>query len=229
MVTTTADSDHAGVCGATCSLRDAINAANAAGKGDIDATGINGTITLGSELPEVNVGNNGAVINIAGPTSGLPLIVNGNNANRIIINNGTLSVSYITFEGGNSAHTSSGDDVTGAGAILNAATLNLDHTVFSGNTATNNGGAIYSTTSSSLGITNSTFTGNTVNIASGDGGAIDAAGGLSVLNSTLDHNTAFQGAAIFDESDSGVTMTTVRSRTILMRQPAPSSRTTTPT
>ena len=200
VVTTTADSDHGGVCGATCSLRDAINAANTAGQGDIDATGVSGTITLTSELPEVNAGDNDAVINITGP-SGAALIVNGNNKNRILINNGTLSISNITFEGGNSAATSSGDDPTGAGAILNAATLSLTNTVFTGNTASQNGGAIYSTGTSSLTVDQSTFSGNTVSTASGNGGAIDAAGPFTITNSTFSGNSAFQGAGVYNETD----------------------------
>jgi CSLREA domain-containing protein len=203
-VTTTADSDDGGVCGATCSLRDAINAANTAAQGDIDATGVSGTITLTSELPEINAGNNDAVINITGPGAG-SLAVSGNNKNRILINNGTLSITGITLENGNSAATSSGDDPTGAGAILNAASLAVDNTVFSGNTATNNGGAIYSTGTSSLTISNSSFTGNSVNLTSGNGGAIDSAGALpSVTNTTFSANSAFQGAAIFNEGDAAV-------------------------
>jgi CSLREA domain-containing protein len=192
----------------TGSLRAAITSANTTGYGDITfAGGVTGTITLASELPEINVDNNDAVININGPGAG-SLAVSGNNKNRILINNGTLSISNLTLENGNSTATSSGDDLTGAGAILNADSLSLDHTVFSGNTAGNGGtgGAIYTTGTASLSVSNSTFSSNTVG-TTGNGGAIDAAGGLTVTDSTFSGNTASQGAGIFDEADSPVSVT----------------------
>jgi len=182
------------------SLRAAITSANTAGAGDITfAGGVTGTITIASELPEINSLFNGAVVNIIGPGAG-SLAISGNNADRIIINEGTLSISGVTLENGNSATTSSNDDLAGAGAILNAGSLTLDSTVLTNNTAGNNGtgGAVYGTGGSSLTVNNSTFSNNSV--GAGNGGAIDSAGNVAVTNSTFSANTAGEGAGIFDET-----------------------------
>ncbi len=183
------------------SLRDAINTANTAGAGDITfANNVTGTITIASELPEINSGFNGAVVNIIGPGAG-SLAISGNNADRIIINEGTLSISGLTLENGNSATTSSNDDLAGAGAILNAGSLTLDSVVVTHNTAGNGGtgGSVYTTGGSSLTVNNSTFSNNSVG-TTGNGGAIDSAGTLTVTNSTFSANTAGEGAGIFDET-----------------------------
>jgi CSLREA domain-containing protein len=90
VVTTTADSDGGGQCTAVCSLRDAINAANAAGGATIDfniGSGGVQTITLATPLPDITSpvtvdgtsqpdtsGNAfGVAIDGAGVTSGLVL------------------------------------------------------------------------------------------------------------------------------------------------------------
>ena len=204
VVTTTADSND-GSCGATCSLRDAITAANTSGDGDISfANSVTGTITLTSELPEVNVNNNNAVVNITGPGAGT-LAVSGNNLNRIISSNGTLSISGLTFKNGNSIN--SADGAGKGGAIVNAHILSLEGMVFLNNTTGQggSGGAIYNI-GTIPSIDQSTFSGNTVGTL-GNGGAIDDEAGLgSITNSTFSGNSASAGGAIFEDFASTLTV-----------------------
>ena len=205
VVTTTADSNDGACTTTTCSLRDAITAANTTGNGDISfKSGVTGTITLGSELPEVNVNNNGAVVNITGPGAG-SLAVSGNNANRIISSNGTLSLTGMTFENGNSINSADGPGK--GGAIVNAHLLSLEGMAFVNNTTGQggSGGAIYNV-GTITSIDQTTFSGNSVGTL-GNGGAIDDEAGLqSITNSTFSGGTASEGSAIFEDFASNLTV-----------------------
>ena len=209
VVTTTADSSD-GSCGTTCSLRDAITAANTTGSGDISfAGGVTGTIQLTSELPEINVNSNNASVSITGPGPG-SLAVAGvatTAGSRILTNNGTLSISGLTFENGNSTNSADGPGV--GGAIINAATLSLSNMVFANNSAGANGtgGAIYNNNSSTLTVDSTTFSASSV--GTGNGGAIYNESALTVTNSTFSGNTAAQGAAIFTNGSASLDYSTV--------------------
>jgi CSLREA domain-containing protein len=215
MVNTTADRSDAS-CGATCSLRDAIQQAESAGTGDIAfASTATGTITLGSALPALT-----GQINIAGPgaanltvsgggsatlgsvltvSSGAQIflsgltVANGNaSSGGGILNQGTLTVTNSAFAG-NSAPGSFG------GAIDNSGTLAVANSTFSGNSSGNDGGvggALYDT--GTLTVSNSTFVGN----SSANGGGVAVFGGTATItNNIFAHNTSpSNGAAVFTPS-----------------------------
>ena len=213
MVNTTADSSDAS-CGATCSLRDAIQQADSAGMQDIAfASSAVGTITLGSTLPALS-----GVINIAGPgaanltvsgggsaTVGSVLTVdstaqiflssltvaNGNaNSGGGILNKGTLTVT-------NSAFTGNSTPGTLGGAIDNSGTLTVANSTFSGNSSGNSGGAGGAIDNSgTLAVANSTFSGNSSGSDGGVGGALYDTGTLTVSNSTFVGNSSANGGAV---------------------------------
>ncbi len=84
-------------------------------------------------------------------------------------------------------------DSNGSGAILNAGTLMVTNTAFTGNNAPHvGGGAIYNR-SGVLTVTSSTFSNN-----SGLNGAIFNAGTSTVIDSTFTNNTANYGGAVFN-------------------------------
>ena len=85
---------------------------------------------------------------------------------------GTLTVTGSKFIGNIAGTDNSG------GAIYNGYNLTVNNSTFTGNTATNDGGAIY-TGDYNLSVNNSTFTGNT---ATNDGGAIYSNGGSNTVN-----------------------------------------------
>ena len=194
-VATTAD-PGSGSCTTTCALRDAITAANTAGHADINfSNGVTGTITLQSSLPDIS-----GTVNIVGPGSD-QLTISGAGANRILFNNGTLSLSGLTLANGNSSTSSSPTGSAGSGgAILSEGALSLDNTVFTSNTTgtSGNGGAIRNQ-SGYLTINNSTFSANSAG-SSGNGGAIENESALTISDSTFSTNAANSGSAIYNNS-----------------------------
>ncbi len=187
-VTTAAD-PGSGTCGATCALRDAITASNAAGHGDIDfSSAVTGTITLGSALPAIS-----GAVNLVGPTTG-SLTISGNSANQIFnVTTGSLVASNLTLAHGKSAST--------GGAINNATgTVSLNNILFSGNTATTLGGAIDN--GGTLVINGSTFASNTAPT----GSAIYNSGSTDATYSTFSGNAASTGGGIFNNSGASLTL-----------------------
>ena len=196
-----------GSCGGTCSLRDAITAANLdSGDTIVFAPGVTGTISLQAGIPlptisaNVTITGPGAnvvtvssnsmpppyqpypVFNIAsGVTAGISglTIANGNYGG--IVNNGTLTVTNCTLSG----NASPGN----GGGIYNGGALTVTGTVFSGNSA-GGGGGIYN--GGALTVTGSVFSGNSAD----DGGGIANFGTLSVTNSTFSGNSASRGGGI---------------------------------
>ncbi|HVU09792.1 MAG TPA: choice-of-anchor Q domain-containing protein, partial [Phototrophicaceae bacterium] len=184
LVTTTSDLDHSGVCGSPCSLRDAINAANASASNDTITFNVNGTFTIGSsDLP--NITNNGT-LTITG-NGAANTIIDGNNAHRVLtIASGTVSISGVTIQNGNIG-TSTGD--TGGG-IYNGGSLTITSSIIKNNIA-GGGGGIFTT--GGLTVVNSLFTGNQTQSAI-SGGAVYVDGGTTtLLNSTLSGNTGTSG------------------------------------
>jgi CSLREA domain-containing protein len=215
-VTTTADENNTG---ASCSLREAITAANnnaayggcAAGSGTDTITLPAGTYTLSSELPAV--------------TS--TIIINGNGASNTIIqanaNPGLSGYRILTVNSGgnltlNSLTAKNGYLSTGNGSgIYNSGTLTITNSAFSGNVAfTGNGGGVYNDLNATLVITNSTFSANSSGTSgggvnnifgatttitnstfsgnssgvSGVGGGVNNAGTITIRNSTFSGNSA---------------------------------------
>ena len=218
----TDDANVAACSGATndCTLRGAINAANAnAGADTIDFTpGTAGDITLGgTALPTL-----GGDVTLNGPGANL-MSVSGNGQSGIVrvASGATALIRGLTLTNGNASasptRTGGAIDIEngatvvaeklwikdnqafGGGGIENFGTLTVRDSAFSGNMATvGTGGAIHSTPNSAgLTISNSTFTGNR---AASSGGAIRS----DIANTALSNLTVVTNLADSDGNGSGV-------------------------
>ena len=185
VVNTTGDRND-GVCSTTdCSLREAINAANADGANSaitFDATVFAAprkAIALdGTRLP--NLQNNGT-LSITAPPAGV--VVTGGGSTAFYVNSGAnVVLEGLTISG-------SGNTLNGGGGIINLGTLLVESATLSDNTASQ-GGAIFN--AASLTIRNSTLSGNTTTVS---GGALENGSGGSILidSCTISGNTAPAG------------------------------------
>jgi hypothetical protein len=179
----------------TCSLRDAIMAANtkkavhACAKGNgtdtiVFAAGLSGGISLSSALP--------AIVNtltIQGTATSPPAItISGQDEYQIFaVNSGaTLNLYYLTVTGGVSGN---------GGAIANGGTLTVANSTIEDSLAIV-GGGIYTT--GTLTVANSTFYGNIGDAGADGGGAIyNFSGTLTVINSTFANNFGGDSGAIY--------------------------------
>lgn len=236
-ITVTSTSDVANGDDGLCTLREAITAANsntasgatagecaAGSESDSDTislTGVTGTITLGSALPNIT-----SDMTISGPGSS-QLTISGNNSFRVfsltLSSPGTVSFSGLTIANARIM------DVGGGIYNQNSANVNLTDSTVSSNFAVLGGGIANSATGTFT-ITNSTLSNNSAHVAAGcynglgilniigstlnnniagaggvgvgNGGAINTGSNtLNVINSTLHNNTAFGGGgAIYNSS-----------------------------
>lgn len=183
------------VDGTTCTLADAITAANTdtatggctAGS-SADTLNITNDITLTAALPaittEITIEGNGATIQRDGGAPEFRIFaVNGRDAN-----NGDLTLNQATITGGNLAD-------HGGGVYNCEGTVTINNSTISGNTATGgcNGGGVYST-EGAVTINNSTISDNT---AAGAGGGVanltgddEGTGTVTINNSTISDNDA---------------------------------------
>lgn len=187
----------------TCSLRDALNLANSHGAGDVvTVTGLQGTITLGSPLPDVT-----SDLNIDGPGANL-FTVSGGNAYpvfNITNSNVVANLSGLTIANGSSS--SDGGGISNSGS-----TLTLSNCAFSNNSATggaSGGGLANLNSAGTATVTNCTFSGNSAL----SGAATYNLGTLVVENSTFNQNTASgtgsSGGGIFNQGPAEVASSTV--------------------
>ena len=188
----------AGCDAVECTLREAIEAANAMSDDDViefDAVVFNvaQTITLGGT--ELTIRNGTLTINGTGANL---LTVSGANASRVFyVISATATISGLTVSNGNgigAVGSSSG------GGIYNAARLNLTNSIIRNNSA-NLGGGIY--TLNTINFTNSTVSSNTAT----DGGGIFAQGSLT--NVTVSDNMATRGGGIYVVIPSNILNSTV--------------------
>lgn len=201
-----------------CTLREAINSANAAGgTGSCElGTGtdtiqfnVTGTITLGSTLPAITSGTS---LTIIGPTSSPSgITIDGNNSVQIMqvgssettVLPPTLNLQYLTFAHGSVSYSAGGailNFFSGTLVIANCAFLANHVTAAPGNTG--RAGAIFN--GGLAVITNSAFLGNQATGGSrisglgtdtrGQGGAIQSWGPLTITNCTFSANQATGGA-----------------------------------
>jgi CSLREA domain-containing protein len=195
VVTSTADTGG-NTCGSSCTLRQAINAANNSGalltKINFDLGSSESTIELSSQLPAVN---SSVIIQGGGIT------VSGGGSARVfqVVRGGGLNLIGLTLIDGDAGASGSG------GGVLNAGSLDVNNSTFSGNSAGESGGAIYSggQRNALLSVNSSTFSGNSAGesggaIYNGDGRGI----GASVINSTFSGNRAGAGGGIYNSGSS---------------------------
>lgn len=187
----------------TCSLRDALNLANSHGAGDVvTVTGLQGTIALGSPLPDVT-----SDLNIDGPGANL-FSISGGGAYQVfnITNpNGITNFSGLTIANGSSSS-------DGGGISNNGSVLTLNNCAFSNNSATkgaSGGGLANLNTAGTATVTSCTFSGNNAL----NGAATYNLGTLVVENSTFNGNTASgtgsSGGGIFNQGPAEVASSTV--------------------
>lgn len=186
-----------GVCDATCTLRDAVTAANSAASDDIIT--FNPGLTSIALTSEIVIANNGT-LTINGPGANVLTITGGGaGTNRLFsLNSGAnVTVTGLTLTGGGGT----GATDTGRGGAIygNGATLTLDGVHVTNNSADFYGGGLYMI--GTLHIRNSTFSGNTATQFSG-GGVYAIFAGVSISNSTFSGNTAgqFGGGSHFEQS-----------------------------
>jgi hypothetical protein len=183
MVTNTGDTGTGS--GTSGDLRYCITQSNlAAGPNTIDATGVGGTISLISALPNITKG-----VTITGPGASL-LTINTNHVGSAfkIVTGSSFGVSNLTITGGSASSAGGAID-----AAMPAGNITISNSVISGNTG-NTGGGVY-LYGGTLMISNSTLAGNT----GGAGGAIYIyrSTSFTINNSTLANNTAQEGGGLF--------------------------------
>ena len=187
-VTTTSDAGD-GTCDVSCTLRDAITAANASGHADIQfAAGVSGTITLASALPAIS-----GTADIVGPGANL-LTVSGNNLYPAFnVTTGTLNLAGLSIANGKSA--------SNGGAIQNTSGfVTLSNAALSNNTATSSGGAINN--GGTVLVSDTTFSGNKAAL----GSAIYNTGAVSLAYSTVAGNAASSGGGIYNNSGAALNL-----------------------
>ncbi len=189
-VTRTDDRNTTCVSGVDCSLREAVNAANAGATNDainfLIPAGNTGctsgvctiTLTLGALV--VNSASTAGTLTIINATGASNLQISGNNTSRVFSVNsgGNLTINGVTITNG---RTGSND----GGGISNNGTLTLTNSTVSGNTATNEGGGIYNLAGSQMTLTNSKVSGNTAN---NGGGIFNEEGDLNLTSVTVTNN-----------------------------------------
>lgn len=200
VVTTFDDHDDGNCTMADCTLREAINASNAAGSSDVSfVSGLNGTIQLSSALPEVS-GN----LSLHGPGASLLNVRrnSGGDYRIFTIRNGTSSgpsavLSGLTISNGQAPSLTAPYD-SGGGLLNDRGTLYLDSCVVTGNqsalTDSSLGGGIFNY-EGTLGLQRCTVVGN--NARYGGGIASQLSAGLrrylDVRGSTISDNSAQGG------------------------------------
>jgi CSLREA domain-containing protein len=190
VINTIADTDDGSCRIAICSLRDAINAANAVGASPAPATitfntagsavGISGIIVLTSTLPAID--ND---ITIDG--TGHAITVSGNNAVQVmtIDVSGTLHLQSVTIADGLNWF-----PWQRGGGINNNGTASVSNSTISGNTGFV-GGGIYN--AGTLTVINSTLAEN-----QSQGASVSAGGGISNIGTANVINSTFWGNAAYD-------------------------------
>jgi CSLREA domain-containing protein len=235
-VNTLADSNDGSCTPTICSLRDAITAANSDSGDYIYLLNLVGTITLTSPLPAITadmifMGPGFTTDYLEGPYGMNLLTVSGNNLYPVFtITSGHVAIYGLVIANGyNSANgggiyvgssgilelflcTISGSYARYGGGIANYGYLEVNYSTISGNSTSNvgAGGGIYNAPSTTLYVTNSTFTGNSSPLTSGGAIYIDAGSTATLTNITVSGNSANTDGGLHVESGSNANPTTVK-------------------
>lgn len=176
------------------SLRQAVLDANAAAGTntigfDPGVFNVQRTITLTSGHIQLAAGTIGSA-HIYGPGADL-LTVNGNNNSKIFTTLGsTMSISDMTLTGGNGVNAATGNNL--GGALYNGGHLTLNRLIIKGNSATIDGGGLYTPVSTTIVCNDCLVTQNIANSdnnTTGSGGGAFARGSITFNNSTISFNT----------------------------------------
>ncbi len=199
--------DSITVDGATCTLADAITAANTdtatggctTGSG-ADTLNLTADIGLMAELPwissEITIEGSGHTIS---RTSGSFRILTVAAGGNLTLNSATITGGTAVFGGGiyaisgtlalTNSTISGNSGVTGGGIYAKSASLSVSNSTLSGNSAIGNGGGIWAN-SASVAVTNSTLSGNSAHLG---GGFWASSASVAVTYSTLSGNSARAG------------------------------------
>ncbi len=197
----------------SCSLRDALLYAAAAGAGNIsfDATKFAAATTITLANGTLNVPSNTSV---TGRTAG-----SGASLSNLIAVNGNASTAVFTVNSGvtgaavSSLTVTHGSATGNGGGIDNSGTLTVSHSTISGNSATGDGGGIYN--GGTLTVSDSTISANpgTGGSAAAAGGGIYNSGTLTVSDSSIAGNSAANGGGVWSNSALAVSGSTVSGNT----------------
>ena len=222
-VTTTADTTDArpgnGTCADTsgrCSLRAAVQEANASG---------GGSVLLGRDTYRLTLRGTGEDAAASGDldvTSRIVLDgrgarVDGQRLDRVldVLAGGSLTLRGLTVSGG--AAQGTGLPASGGG-VRNSGTLTVDGSTITGNTAVRAGGGIEATAGSTTTVSRSTLSANSTGAGPGNGGGLHltGAGTVHVERSTVSGNTAAsEGGGLWNSGTGTMTVdrTTVSGNT----------------
>jgi CSLREA domain-containing protein len=209
VITTVADFDDGACTASHCTLREAINAANALSGDDVIAflPGVSGTIQLASALPALS-----SDITLQGPGSGVVTVRrNTGGTYRIFtVSNGfstgpTVTISGLTIANGRAA-AGAFPTSSGGGILSDHANLTVQACVFTGNASDPSGftygGGIFNN-EGTLVVEQSTFTNNDAYYGAGIC-IYDATGGSgavgTIRNSTFAANDATYGGAVYNQA-----------------------------
>src|SRR5687767_2434040 len=184
-----------GVCDSTCTLRDAVLAANASAGADI--INFAPTLTYVTLDGEIRIAGSGGALSIKGNGAKLLIIDGGTNNNRIFfLDAANVTITDLTLTGGEGGGTFLGPGIGNPGGAIAgyASTLLLDRVDVTGNEGSADGGAI-NIEDGHLRISNSTLSYNVAPSC----GAISVSGPgstLQVVNSTISANWATSGVGV---------------------------------
>ncbi|WP_273457278.1 choice-of-anchor Q domain-containing protein [Nevskia ramosa] len=206
VVNSTADTDDVTCDAGNCTLREAINAANAtAGVPEVISFNLpgGGTILLGSTLPVISA--SGGPVTISGPTAAADAITlsggsdpqGANNVRLLeVADQATLNLDHLALINGLAGGSAQGGAITVLRGGSTGGTLNLSYCRLSSNRSASpegrSGGAIAATGFTTLTVGDSAFINNASTAPNnGEGGAINAQGAsLSVTRSLFSGNSA---------------------------------------
>ena len=182
------------IAGGVCTLRAAIQEANALGGSNIIELQSSALYTLTLfDLQESRllIANNDLTIN--GHSAVLQPDSSNGGRNFLVNSNASLAINDLTIQGGSTSGIA-GDPGNGAG-IYNNGSLTVNNSTFSGNHSASSGGGIYN--AGTLTVTGSTFANN---FAANGGGGINNQGNLAavVTNSTFSSNSSDIGGGIYN-------------------------------
>ena len=184
-----ADTDGSTCGAADCTLRQAINAANAASGNDTIVFDLGRTAKIGW-VPGCPTITDASGLTIDGGSASIT--VSGNDQRGVLVTGASASLALKNLTVADGFVTGS----TVGGGLYNDGTLEVTDSTFSGNRAT---AAPPSSTMATLTVTNSTFSDNTADGFQG-GGIWNFGGTLMVINSTFSGNSAIPGRRHLERS-----------------------------